>query len=431
MESLWSNTATLPSFPSLQKDTKTDVLIIGGGITGILCAYMLKHAGIDCLLAESQTIGGITRNTTAKITAQHGLIYQKLVSIHGYEGAKQYLDINMKALEKYRQLCSHIDCDFEMQPSYVYTRSNPKKIEKELDTLNKLGFEGIYNEKPSLPFYAHSAVGFPNQAMFHPLKFLSHIAKNLPIYEHTHIKAVEKNKAITASGTITADKIIVTSHFPFLNRHGSYFLKLYQQRSYVTALENAVPVDGMYIDEKNGGLSFRNYNNLLLFGGYSRRTGTNGKTFNQLEELAKQYYPGCKILYKWAAQDCIPLDYVPYIGPYSRNTENIYTASGFQKWGMTSSMVSAMLLTDFICDRKNDYARLFSPSRSILHPRLFTNMASSLFHMMPVTSKRCSHMGCAMKWNPVEHSWDCPCHGSRFEKNGTIINNPANRPLKH
>lgn len=431
MESLWTDTKNLPSFPSLKGNVKTDVLIIGGGMAGILCAYMLEQKGVHYILAESQTLGGVTRNTTAKITAQHGLIYQKLLAMHGYEKTKKYLETNLKAIEKYRQLCADTDCDFERQTSYVYTKSHPEKIEKELTALKKLGFSAIYKENPPLPFSAPAAVGFPDQAMFHPLKFLHKIVKNLHIYEHTHVQAVEKNRAVTENGTITADKIIVATHFPILNLHGSYFVKLYQQRSYVTALENAEPVDGMYIDEQTGGLSFRNYKNLLLFGGYSRRTGTNGKTWTDLEKLAAAYYPECKTAYRWAAQDCIPLDHMPYIGQYSRRTPHLYVASGFQKWGMTSSMVSAMILSDLVCGQTNEYAELFSPSRNMLRPQLFLNLAQVISHMIPLTSRRCSHMGCAMRWNHAEHTWDCPCHGSRFEKNGSIINNPAKKPLKN
>ena len=432
MGSLWEQTWEQPSFPAQDGDMNTDVLIIGGGMAGILCAYQLHCAGVPYVLAEAETIcNGITKNTTAKITSQHGLIYDKLISRFGIEHAKQYLDANEEALQKYRELCRQIDCDFEEKAAYTYSLDDRRKIERELNALEKLGFSAEFVDKLPLPFHVAGAVKFPDQAQFHPLKFVSGISKNLHIYEHTRVRELLGTTAVTNHGRINAKKIIVTTHFPFLNKHGSYFLKLYQHRSYVIALKDAQDVDGMYLDEAQTGMSFRNYKNLLLIGGGDHRTGKKGGGWRELQDFARSYYPQAEEIYRWATQDCMSLDSVPYIGPYSASTTNLYVATGFNKWGMTSSMVSAMILSDLVQGKKNPYEEVFFPSRSILRPQLAVNGFEAVVRLLTPTARRCPHLGCALKWNPIEHTWDCPCHGSRFTEDGKLIDNPATGDLKN
>lgn len=429
--SIWAKTAQLPQFDALQQDVKTDVLVIGGGIAGLLSAYMLKEAGVECILVEAERIcGGISQNTTAKITAQHGLIYDKLLRRFGLEKAQMYLRANQAALEKYRVLCQGIDCDFELRRNAVYSLDDRKKIEKELEALQKIGFSAGYAAQLPIPLPIAGAVCFEEQAQFHPLKFLSAIAQKLPIFENTRVLELTPGRAFTEQGSIRADKIIVATHFPFLNRHGSYFLKLYQHRSYVLALKNGPDVQGMYVDEADTGLSFRNYGEYLLLGGSGHRTGKASRGWEPLESFARQHYPEAEIAARWAAQDCMTLDEVPYIGQYSRRTPGLYVASGFNKWGMSSSMVAAGLLTDLALGRQNPYTELFSPSRTILRPQLAVNTIESVLHMVKPTAPRCPHMGCALKYNRQERSWDCPCHGSRFTEKGELIDNPATRDMK-
>ena len=231
--------------------------------------------------------------------------------------------------------------------------------------------------------------------------------------------------AVTDSGRIAAEKIIVATHFPFLNKHGSYFLKMYQHRSYVIALKNAPQIDGMYVDEAPAGMSFRTYGNLLLVGGGGHRTGKKGGSWPELQNFARRHYPDAVEKYRWAAQDCMTLDAVPYIGPYSASTSGLYVATGFNKWGMTSSMVSAMLLRDMVQGKENPCAPVFSPSRTILRPQLAVNAFEAAAGWLVPAARRCPHLGCGLKWNPHEHSWDCPCHGSRFTQDGKKLDNPA------
>ena len=426
MDSIWRKTASLPSFDSLSGDTTADVLIIGGGMAGILCARELTDLGIDCMLVEAKRIcSGITENTTAKITLQHGLIYDKMIRRFGIEGARTYVCAQKEAMDKYKKLCREIDCDYEEKDSYVYSLSDRKKIENEVLALRRLGVKVEFTDNLPLPFEVKGAVRVPNQAQFDPLKFVGGIVRGLRIFEDTKVLELGCGFAITNRGRIKAKNIIVATHFPFINKHGSFFLKMYQHRSYVLAIENAQSVGGMYVDENEKGMSFRNYENLLLLGGGGHRTGKKGGNWRELEAFARKHYPSARIHAKWATQDCMTLDSIPYIGRYSRSTEGLFVATGFNKWGMTSSMVASGILADLIQGKKNEYSKLFSPSRSILRPQLAINAAESVLGLITPTAPRCPHLGCALKYNKAEHSWDCPCHGSRFSESGELLNNPA------
>ena len=426
MDSIWTRTADMPSFTPLEGDLKTDVLVVGGGMAGLLCAYWLNRAGVDCALVEAGRLcGGVTGNTTAKLTFQHGLLYARLLREFGPERARLYLEANRGALGRFRELCREIDCDFEEQDAYVYALSDRRKLDRELEALERLGFRAEFVRTPALPVSTAGAVKFPKQARFHPLKFAAAIAGGLRIYENTKVLELAPGRAVTNRGTVRAEHIILATHFPLLNKHGAYFLKLYQHRSYVLALKHAPAAGGMYVDEGERGLSFRDEKGLLLLGGGGHRTGKKGGGWRELEDFAKRYYPQAEIAARWAAQDCMTLDGVPYAGLYSRGTRGLYVAAGFNKWGMTSSMAAALLLADLVRGRENPYAELFSPSRSVLRPQLAANAWESTLGLLTPTAPRCPHMGCALKYNPQEHSWDCPCHGSRFGENGELLDNPA------
>jgi len=431
MSSVW-NISDIPHFDALKNDEiTTDVLIIGGGIAGILCAYMLKKRNINYILVEANTIfNSVSGNTTAKITSQHGLIYNKLIKKFGENFAKLYFDANQDAISDYCNLAKEIDCDFEIKNNYVYSINNRKKIDEELKALSKIKIQAEFRKNLFLPLSVAGAVEFKNQAQFNPVKFILGIIKDLNIYENTKVIDFNDKYFITNYGKIMAEKTIIATHFPFINSHGCYFLKMYQHRSYVIAIKNSTNLNGMYVDENDTGMSFRNYKDMLFLGGGGHRTGKKGGGYIELKNFADKHYPNNKIISKWATQDCITLDSAAYIGKYSKNTPNIFVATGFNKWGMTTSMVAAKLLCDLILEIDNPYAELFSPSRTILRPQLFVNSFETLSNFILPTVPRCSHLGCALKWNRQEHSWDCSCHGSRFSQDGDVINNPANKKLK-
>lgn len=429
--SLWSATTDMPGFPTLKGDIKTDVLIIGGGIAGILCAYFLDKAGIKYVLVEGNKIAsGITKNTTAKITIEHGLIYSKLFKTMGCEYAALYAKANTDALAAYETLCKNIKCNYEKKDSYIYSLTSRKIIEDEVRALEKTGIKASFERKTELPFKIKGAVKIANQAQFNPLSFIKEISKDLNIYENTFINRITPKTASFDGGKIHANKIIVATHFPFINRHGAFFLKMYQHRSYVSLYENMPHIQGMYADEDLKGLSFRCAGDYLLLGGGGHRTGKQGGAWHDGEKLMQKLYPDCTPKLRWAAQDCMTLDSVPYIGRYSGSTPDMFVITGFNKWGFTSAMAGAKILCDMVHEKENEYEKIFSPQRSILTPQLFANGFESTINLLTPSLRRCPHLGCALKWNKAEHTWDCPCHGSRFEKNGTLIDNPATDDLK-
>ncbi len=430
MESVWQKSTNTKRYKVLNGDIKTDVLVVGGGIAGILCAYMLKSKGVDCVLIEADRIcGGVTANTTAKITVQHGLIYNKIIKKYGAEAAKMYLKAQQKAINFYKERYNKIDCDFKLQDAYVYSTENYNDIEKEFSAYDAIGLKGEFCENIELPVKIKAALRIRNQAQFNPLKFCYCLAEGLNIFENTKAIEVFDGGVITNKGKIYAKNIIITTHFPFINKYGGYFLKMYQHRSYVLALENAPALKGMYVDADIKGLSFREYNGMLLLGGGSHRTGKDGGNWSELRKFAKSNYPNSLECGYWATQDCMTLDGMPYIGLYSKKSKNFYVATGFNKWGITSAAVAAEIISDMVLDKENDYEKIFLPSRSIMHSQIVVNAVESVVGLVTPTVPRCPHLGCALKYNAAEHSWDCSCHGSRFTENGELIENPATNDI--
>jgi len=427
MNSLWQETVKRPAFPALSGDLSTDVLVVGGGMAGLLCAYRLREAGIDCTLVESGRIcGGTTGNTTAKITVQHGAIFDKMIRRFGVEKSKRYFAAQNAALEAYRALAQEIDCDFEERDSYVYSLDDAARIEREVAALLRLGGRAEFVSDCEMPFRVAGAARLAGQAQLHPLKFAFAIARNLRIFEHTRVQEFLPGGVRTEHGKIKAKRVVVTTHFPILNKHGAFFLKMYQHRSYVLALKNVPQPDGMWVDAKKTGISLRAYGDFLLLGGGGHRTGKAGGCWRELEEFAAKYYKGARVAARWAAQDCMTLDDLPYIGQYSPRTEGLFVATGFQKWGMSSSMLAADLLCALLQGKSHPCEEMLSPARSILRPQLLPNAVHSVAGLLTPTVPRCPHLGCALKYNKFEHSWDCSCHGSRFREDGKILDGPAN-----
>ncbi len=419
------------TFAPLAGDVDVDVLIIGGGLAGVLTAHHLQQAGVDYLLVEADRVGrGVSCNTTAKVTLQHGLIYDKLARQRGLECARRYYHANKEALERYRALSKSLPCDWQDKPSYVYTRGDTAAIEREVRVAKRLGIKAQYTHKLPLPFRVTGAVCFEGQGQLNPLLLLDGLARGLHICEQTRVRELVGTTAVTNRGRIKARRIVMATHFPILNKHGGYFVKMYQHRSYVLALENARDVRGMYLDADERGLSFRNYGELLLLGGGSHRTGNDGGNWRELRRFAARHYPNAKEVAHWATQDCMTLDGVPYVGRYGGSTEGLYVITGFNKWGFTSAMAGAMVLTDLLMGRKHPAAAVFNPNRPMAKGQLLLNAGAAAVNLLTPSAPRCPHMGCALKWNRAEKSWDCPCHGSRFGEQGKLLDNPATGTLK-
>lgn len=394
MESIWTNNTEKKDFEVLSGNQKTDTVVIGGGMAGVLTAYYLQQVGVPVIVLEANRVGsGQTRKTTAKITSQHNLIYEKLLRVFGKEKAIHYARANEKAIDAYEQLIEKekIDCGFVRCSSFLFSRTGEELLRAEEKAAEQLHLPVRYTQKTELPFSVAGALEFQNQAKFHPLHFLYHLADQLTVYEKTKVLRVDGN-----------------------------------------------------------GLSFRSQGDILLFGGGSHRTGKNkkGGKYEMFREKAEEFWPGCRETACWSAQDAMTLDGVPYIGKFSGKKENWYVATGFGKWGMTSSMVSARLLTAEIIGHPFPEADIFSPQRKITGEAI-KGLANHSIQMVMGMGKRlipfpkrknskgekvipvCPHMGCRLIWNPEEQTYECPCHGSRFDKEGHLLDDPAQTDCPH
>lgn len=482
MESIWKMTAkrqivdeTLEkkSGEGKQLDRKeAETVVIGAGMAGILTAWYLKQQGNDVIVLEANEVGsGQTGNTTAKITSQHGLIYHKLIKNQGIERARLYAKANEEAIQSYETLIrkEKISCDFERKPAYLYAEKDFHDLIKEAEAAEKLGISAALVMETELPFEIAGAICFEKQAQFHPLKFLYGLASTLPVYEHTKVLKVEGNVVETEKGNITAKNIVFATHYPFVNKPGYYFMRMHQERSYAIAVEGAANLQGMYLGVEEGGLSFRNYQEFMIIGGEGHRTGENpfGGQYETLYAEAVKLWGQVKEKARWSAQDCLTLDDIPYIGQFSKNTPDWYVATGFRKWGMTGSITAAKLLADKILKKENPYEILFSPQRRMVSQARKNFLYDSMYSAVHLTKRvlkpakgvleellpdhggivtyegkkqgaykdqtgkiylvdvKCPHLGCQLEWNAQEHTWDCPCHGSRFDYKGMLINNPA------
>lgn len=434
-----------------------------------------------------------TGHTTAKITSQHGLFYDYLMNSYSKKFASDYLEANEKAIENIKQIIDteKIKCDFEYQNSYVYTtkKSELKNIKKEVKTLEALGFSCEFVTKTGLPFEIEGAICFKNQAQFHPLKYLYGLCKSISshngkIYTKSTVTNIEKNAdntylVSTNNATIKSKFVIVATHYPFINFPGMYFLKMYQSTSYIIAVDTKKTLfNGMYINNSEPIFSYRTVKykgkELLLIGGSDHKTGQPScfqDTYGILEQEAKKFYPNCEVLYRWNTRDCISLDKIPYIGQYSITMPHVFVGTGFKKWGMTLSNIAANIIVDEICNKENKYAYLFRSSRlkpiknidemknilvqstnslvldkfklanmsfdeiqndsgsivEINHEKIgiYKNPEGKIFAVKPI----CTHLGCLLSWNDVDKTWDCPCHGSRFDYQGKNLYDPAFKDL--
>ncbi|MGN0245872.1 MAG: FAD-dependent oxidoreductase [Lachnospiraceae bacterium] len=452
MESIWCNSENLPDRKKLEENIHVQNAVIGAGMAGILTAYMLKKKGKSVIVIEADRIAdGQTGNTTAKITSQHDLIYDELIKKAGIRRAGGYAKANEAAISEYEKIVreENIECHFDRLPSYLYTTKDAGKEQllKEAEAAKSLGIKAHFvngNEISELPFSVKGAVCFENQAQFHPLEFINGLSRDIEIYENTRVLSVHGHVITTDSGVVTAENIIFATHYPFSNVPGFYFLRQHQERSYVLALEgDGVPdkLSGVYYGIDKGGLSFRCAEGRLLFGGGSHRTGKKDKNcdftgYSYIKKQAEILYPDASVYTMWAAQDCVPHDKIPFIGKYSMFRPYWYVATGFKKWGMTSSMVAAMIISDMISGVVNPYEKVFSPQRVMVRmgiKSLCTDIGESVVGLVKGLfggkRHRCSHMGCHLEWNEEEHTWDCPCHGSRYGKDGDLIDNPAKHNL--
>jgi glycine/D-amino acid oxidase-like deaminating enzyme/nitrite reductase/ring-hydroxylating ferredoxin subunit len=492
--SLWLETTTLPSYPPLQEELDVDVAIIGGGITGILTAFLLSKNGVKVALVEASTLmNGTTGHTTAKVTAQHDLIYDELIQHIGRENASLYYKANDEALQFFRDTINehNIDCGWEEQDAYVYATKDEtrSKLEQEWEAYQKLQIPGELTESVSLPFSLKGALKMSRQAQFHPLQFLSALLplieeKGGRIFENTKACNIEKGEKhgleVESGAKIHCKKIVICSHYPFFEGKGLYYARMHAERSYVLAIKARQTFQGgMYISADSPKHSLRtttlNGESLILLGGEGHKTGQGEDMEQHFEALRKwgdEVFGIEYIRYRWSAQDLITLDRIPFIGPVKDELPTILVATGFKKWGMTTSAVAAQMFADDVAGKESPYKNLYTPSRFHSDPSLRnfmkenTDVAKQLIKgkmvlvvkeidelqvdegapvvfkgrragaykepdgTLHVLDTTCTHLRCEVEWNGAERSWDCPCHGSRFSFDGTILEGPAQEPLK-
>lgn len=386
MNSLWlSENSDNKNYENLNKDISTDVCIIGAGIFGLTCGYYLSKSGFKVTIVDKSDIcKKTTGHTTAKITSQHGLFYSYLIDTYGEQFAKDYLSANEEAIKNIKNIIDteNIKCDFENQSNFVYTTDKLEvvKIKKEVDCVNAIGFPANFVTKTGLPFEIAGGIQFKNQAQFNPIKYTNGLCdcitkNNGEIYTNTTVFDIKSNgtdfSMQTVGGTITSKYVILASHYPFINFPGMYFFKMYQSSSYVIGINTKKTLfNGMYITVSEPTYSFRtayyNGKKILLLGGMGHKTGTPTtyeQSYGVLENYAKQLYPNYEVLFRWDTRDCITLDKIPYIGPFSNTTNNFYVGTGFNKWGMTTSNVAANIVCDMILGKQNKYAYIFDSTR--------------------------------------------------------------------
>ncbi|WP_284140081.1 FAD-dependent oxidoreductase [Virgibacillus sp. LDC-1] len=493
-ESYWLQSINIPEFPTLEESCKADVGIVGGGITGITAAYLLSKQNYKVILLDAgKILHGTTGHTTAKITAQHGLIYDELIQHFGVEKVQHYYQAAIEAKQLIETIAKqlNISCELQEEHAYLYTNSDDYivKLEDEWKAYDKLGIKGELVDKMPLDIPMKTALVMSNQAQFHPLKYLTALTKacidqGVRFYEHTTAMDVEYNNhpaIITKEGQrVTCRYVIAASHFPFYDGQGFYPTRMYADRAYIVAMETPKKYPGgMYINAETPTRSIRSTKiagkDLWLVVGENHKTGQGKPTiehYEALQRFAQKEFDASKCLYRWSAQDLTTLDKVPYIGPITKEQQNVFIATGYRKWGMTNGTIAAKIITDHIMEKDNPYTELFSPARFQADPaiRKFTQFNADVAkHLIKgkleypdndvaqlkndeatvtrVQGKRtgiykdmdsklhivdttCTHLGCEVEWNSGDRTWDCPCHGSRFSYDGAVIEGPAKKPLQ-
>jgi glycine/D-amino acid oxidase-like deaminating enzyme/nitrite reductase/ring-hydroxylating ferredoxin subunit len=495
--SVWLQTGPpQPPFPQLEGDVRADVAVIGAGIVGITTAALLTERGARVVVLEANRVGhGVTGHTTAKVSSQHGMIYARLRSRFGEDGARTYAEANEAGLAWIADRVERdaIDCDFRRRASYAYVTSaaGGSQAEDEAQAARAAGLPASLADSTPLPYAVHAAVRFEDQAEFHPRKYLLALVEGLTaagadcrIFERSHAVDVDTDEQCvvkTPGGRVIADQAVLATHYPFLDRSLA-FARVHPQRSYAIAcrIAGSVP-EGMFISADEPTRSVRavpvDGEELLLVGGEGHRTGTGGDTrerYRRLERFAHEHWDVSSIDHRWSAQDNTTLDGVPYIGRLTPIEGRLFMATGFAKWGITGGTAAALLLSDVLLGRANPWASFFDPNRLTLRasaPRLVQeNVVAAVRFVGDRITKRgrrpiedlgpgegdivslggeavaghrddagvlhavsptCTHLGCRVNWNSAERSWDCPCHGSRFTPAGDVLQGPAVHRLEH
>ncbi|MCP8617352.1 FAD-dependent oxidoreductase [Salirhabdus salicampi] len=494
-KSYWRDSVKFQQFNSLSEDIEVDVAIVGAGITGITTGYLLSKEGLKVAIIEAGSIlDGATGYTTAKLTAQHGVVYDEFIQHFGIEKTRQYYESNMEAIRFVKDTIQeyNIDCDFSEEDAIVYATSENSlnNIQKEFKAYEKLGIERDFLHEIPFNIDVKGALVMKDQAQFHPLKFLqpllqAYLQNGGLLYEKTTATNVEEgtvSKVVTLKGHKVSCKYVLScSRFPFYDSKGHYYARLKPERSYLIGITTDTPYPGgMYIndDSPTRSLRYTTYNGekLILVGGDRHKVGhgiNTMKHYEALQQFAEDVLGIKEFKYRWSTQDLTTLDKIPYIGNITSNDPYVLVATGYRKWGMSNSIAGSLLLRDIIMKRDNPAREVYDPGRFNIDPdvksfaKYNTDVATHLVQgkvqapnkfdasdlpngeatvltvngersgayrdengQLHVVDTTCTHMGCEVEWNNAERSWDCPCHGSRFNYKGDVVDGPAEKPLK-
>ena len=486
--SIWLETSPETAYEALDGGMRVDTVVVGGGIVGVTTASKLADAGQTVAVVERDRIlTGVTGHTTAKLTSQHGLVYDYLVEKFDAERARQYAEANESAIDEVEATAEErgIDCDFERVPAYTYVESHDRRqeVRDEVEAARRLGLPASYTESTELPYDVAAAVKFEEQAHFHPRNYLLELARDLTesgsyVFEDTRALDVEPGspcRVPTDRGELVADDVVVATNFPFFDE-GLYFARLEPKRSYVLAARLAEePPEGIYYRQSTPYFSVRPHpagdESLVLFGGQNHKTGheeSGVDRYRKVEREARNRFDVDTVEYRWSTQDYKSVDRAPFVGKLAPHTKNVYVATGFGGWGLTNGTAAGMLLSDTILGRENPWTGIYKPTRfnaSASTRELVKHNTGAMRHFfedrlkgrpsgirvdvdrgdakvvdsddgpigvyrdddgeLHTVSVVCPHMGCHVEWNDGEASWDCPCHGSRFDYDGRVVHTPA------
>lgn len=478
--SYWQSTASYHKNPTFSNNQEFDIIIIGGGFTGVMCAYYLRNSGKRIAVFEKDLLASQTSgHTTAKITFLHKTIYQFLIKYYGKEKALLYMKSNQEAMEDIKTIINnhHISCDYQTNRSFVYTEQNDKIpiLKREKEALESLGVKVLENKHQVKG--ARYSIGVENQAIFHPLKYLYAIVeickeKGVQFFEHSHILSFKKKDRYYCSCNnhiALSKQLILATRYPQINFPGFYFLKLTQSREHVLFLESKTYLKDSHLSIDEVNKTFRPVLQNQIYGGYAKETGKLDDIKIDIMEDAKKYFDFSSSMF-WSAQDSSASRGIPYIGRFN-GYDDLYFACGFNKWGMTLSHVSGKLIADLITNKDNPYTdlygvhqgKLWASKRGILTSLKQTTKGMILNHftgnegyesifigqgkVIRIDGKLtgvyldenrvyhyvhpiCPHLKCVLSFNQLEKTWDCPCHGSRFTIDGELLEGPANTSLK-
>jgi glycine/D-amino acid oxidase-like deaminating enzyme/nitrite reductase/ring-hydroxylating ferredoxin subunit len=488
----WIDTAPHANYPTMPGNTSVDVAVLGGGMTGLTAAVLLKRLGKTVAVIEARRIAeGGTGHTTAKLTSQHKLIYETLIEKHGEEKARRYAGANEAAIDRIEAFVNekNIECDFRRLPAYMYTEDKDvlSELEAEVAAAQKVGLPASFVREVPLPFPIKGAVRFDDQAQFHVRKYLLPLAEEIPgggsyLFENTRALEVKEGlqcRVQTDRGRVIAKDVIIATHIP-LTFKGQFWDKATPQREYGIAVRMGPTRDleGLFINAESPTRSVRTASRdgetELIVVGETHKTGEEPDTerrYRNLEEWAQERFGVTAFENRWSAQDYYSFDGLPYVGKIGARSEHVYIATAFAAWGMTNGTAAAMLLSDLIVGEGNRWAYLYDSTRTspFASMSLYKEGVDQAAHFVKdrfkgatedasnvasgegrivgrpgdqtaiykdprgeihAVSARCTHLGCIVSWNPAETSWDCPCHGSRFSVDGEVLQGPAVRDLE-